>query len=102
MLRLFLTVALTCMLAACAQPTSPPGSPPSGSPPAAGNCQAAPAQFAIGYAVTRDLLEEARRRAGASRVRVIQPGQVVTMEFAADRLNVEVSEANRVLRVRCG
>jgi Peptidase inhibitor I78 family len=35
-------------------------------------------------------------------VRVIRPGQAVTMDFRGDRLNVEIDERNRVRALRCG
>lgn len=85
------------LLAACALPA--PRDPPAGPP---GNCQAQPAQFAVGQVADAALVEQARSRSGASRVRVIRPGQAVTMEFDAARLNLEVDSANRVLRIRCG
>ena len=50
-------------------------------------CDAANAQFAVGKTVDERLGEEARGRAGASVVRVLRPGQIVTMEFSASRVN---------------
>lgn len=85
------------LLAACAQTAQPPASPPS-----QGTCQAGPAQFAVGQVATPTVVAEAQRRAGAQRARVLRPGQVVTMEFDAGRLNLDVDAANRVTRVRCG
>jgi len=35
-------------------------------------------------------------------VRMIRPGQAVTMDFREDRLNIEFDAAGRVLRVFCG
>jgi hypothetical protein len=65
-------------------------------------CQAEAVQFAVGQAASPALLQDAQRRAGASRVRVIRPGEAVTMEFDPTRLNLEVDAGNRVLRARCG
>ncbi|MES2508595.1 MAG: I78 family peptidase inhibitor [Pseudomonadota bacterium] len=90
---------LVGLLAACAQqaPTPSPAMPP-----AAGACNAAGAQFALGGAANAALVEEARVRSGSYIARVIQPGQAVTMEFNAMRLNLEVNGANTVMRARCG
>lgn len=94
-----LSLALAAaLLAGCAQPPASPGS----SPPAAVACQPGPAQFAVGQVATQELLAQAQRRAGAARARVLRPDQVVTMEFDAQRLNLDVDQANRVLRARCG
>jgi hypothetical protein len=35
-------------------------------------------------------------------VRVIRPGDMVTMDFRADRLNIELDEEDVILRLRCG
>jgi phage terminase large subunit-like protein len=34
--------------------------------------------------------------------RIIRPGMAVTMDFRADRLNIEVNEAGEIVRVYCG
>jgi hypothetical protein len=86
-------------LSACAHPTSGPVATPS---PPASACNADAARFAIGQQADAALLQEAQRRAGAARVRTLAPGQVMTMEFAGDRLNLQVDAGNRVTAVRCG
>lgn len=80
-------------------------SPPREAPPVDGMaqaCRAAAAMDAIGQDATAARVEQARRAAGAATARVLAPGQVVTMEFRADRLNLEVDAGNRVTAVRCG
>lgn len=88
-------LAAVAALSACAQPEQQP-------PAAEGECNAKAAQFAVGYASTDALAEEARRRSGSKLVRVLKPGQMVTMEFNSERLNLDVDEGNRVTAVRCG
>jgi hypothetical protein len=92
------TLLSAVLLAACAQPA--PRDVPAAPPP--GNCRAEPAQFAVGQVADTSLVEQARVRAGASRARLLRPGQAVTLEFDAARLNLEVDAGNRVLRARCG
>lgn len=46
--------------------------------------------------------EDARARSGARTVRVIGPGQAVTMDYRTDRLNLETDAAGVVTAVRCG
>ena len=77
---------------AMAQPT--PGPQPS--------CRADAARFAVGQPYTDRLATRARRMAGASTARKIEPGRVYTMEFRADRLNLEIGPRGRVRAVRCG
>ena len=98
--------ALLCLLvvtvaAGCAQPLPAPGGD-APLPPKVSGCDAAGAQFAVGQPATASLVQEAQRRAGASRVRLLRPGQVVTLEFDGSRLNLELDAADRVLRARCG
>jgi hypothetical protein len=39
---------------------------------------------------------------GAGAVRVIRPGQAVTMDYNPRRINFELDGANRIVRVFCG
>lgn len=107
--------ALVLSLAGCTPPASAPEAPasspsapasstattpPSTAPAAA--CDASKAQWAIGQALDEALLERARVDAGARVVRSLKPGQRVTMEFNAERLNVDVDDDAIVTGVRCG
>lgn len=94
-----LVLALPIALSACAG--GPAASTPASAPPS-GACNAAPAQFAVGRNTNAALEEEARTRAGTKAVRVLKPGQIVTMEFNADRLSLTVDAAGRVTHVSCG
>lgn len=88
-------------LEACAQPAPPPALP---QPPmnAPGQCNESAAQFAVGQLADAKLAEQARIKAGAQRVRMVRPGQMVTMEYDAGRLTMDVDAAGRVSGVRCG
>ena len=46
--------------------------------------------------------EQARSDAGAKTVRVLEPGQMVTMEFDGERLNIEVDDKRTITALRCG
>lgn len=132
MRRSFLSARLwpvACVLlaaTACAEPAdsvtatatvsdagSPPVTPPPmaveppprrmpGSGDAAQRCDADAAREVVGREATADLVEEARSAAGADRVRVLEPGQMVTMEYHPSRLTLDVDERNIVVNVRCG
>jgi hypothetical protein len=99
--RIYLLV-LCAALDACAQPL--PASPATVRPLmiAPGQCNESAARFVVGQVADEKLAEEARVRAGAQRVRVVRPGQMVTMEYDAGRLTLEVDAAGRVSGVRCG
>ena len=72
-------------------------------PPLAGTaCNAQGAQFAIGKTPGASVVEEARQRSGSYMARVLRPGQVVTMEFNAQRLNLDLNAAGVITGVRCG
>ena len=94
-MRLLITAL---MLAGCS--TQPPQSTPP--PPVEGGCNAAPAQHLIGRPSSAALAEEAQRLTGAGTWRWLRPGQIVTMEYRADRLNLHLDARDRVDRINCG
>ena len=67
-----------------------------------GRCDASGAQALIGRGASEALGAEALRLSGATRLRWIQPGDVVTMDYRTDRLNIELDASNRVAAIRCG
>jgi hypothetical protein len=70
--------------------------------PAANACDSTKASGLVGRAADTALIEEARRLAGAKTARVITPGMIVTMEFRADRLTLNVDDNGAVAKVVCG
>ena len=90
-------------LGACAQAPAVVSAPPSTLPAlSAAPCDAAAAQFAVGRSADATLEQQVRERSGARVVRLLRPGQMVTKEFRADRINLELDTGNRVTAVRCG
>lgn len=72
-------------------------------PPAmSGDCDAAPAKAFVGKQSSPDILMQARTAAGAKIARTLKPGQMVTMEFSAQRLNLDVDAQGVITGVRCG
>jgi hypothetical protein len=65
-------------------------------------CDADAGAAAVGQAASADVVEQARSAAGAKTARVLSPGQIVTMEYLAGRLNVHVDDANVVTELTCG
>ena len=76
--------------------------PPPGGPPPTGMCNAQGAIGAIGRAPTPDVVERARIDSGSTSVRVIRPGDAVTMDFRGDRLNLNVNARDAIEGVKCG
>ncbi len=96
-------VGAAFLLAACQSgPGSAPPPPPAPPPPQATTCEASGATWAVGQHATDRVVERARMAAGARTARVLRPGEAVTMEFNAERLNLEVNEREIVQNVRCG
>jgi len=119
MLRLALpcTALMTVVLAACAptpdeqqqaiaeaeqraEVAAQPASEPA--PVDAAACDSVQALWLEGKVPTEAEVEQARTDSGAEVVRVLKPGQMVTMEFNASRLNIDVDDAGAVVSVRCG
>ena len=99
---LFLSLALTLVsITACTTATPPMTNPMPPSETTSCNADAAK-PGAVGKTATAAVVERARIDAGARSVRVLKPGQMVTMEYIEGRLNIDVDAANVVTNVRCG
>lgn len=85
------------LLAGCAGLQAPPAPP---APQA--SCDSGAAQFALGQPFSPQLERQARTRSGASVVRWLSPGQVVTKEFNAARLSLTLDGNAKVVRAACG
>ena len=53
-------------------------------------------------AASAAMVEAARKDAGADSVRTLKPGQMVTMEYLAGRLNLYLDDAGKIERIGCG
>ena len=96
------SAALLPLLTACA--ASPPAPEPTPSTPAtpAAACNADAAQGHIGHTAIAEMVDAARKDAGAAIARTLSPGQVVTMEYRHDRLNVHIDADRKITRITCG
>ena len=98
-MRILAAATLALGAAACSYRIPPHESTP---PPEVGTCDAAPAQGLVGRPASAELIEEARRLTGARVWRWLRPGQIVTMEFHAGRLNLRLDARDRVEGISCG
>lgn len=96
-----LTILAAVLIAACTTTASPPMSDTNHPPQTACDAEAAKPQ-ALGKVATPEVTERARRDAGARLLRVIRPGQMVTMDYLEDRLNIDLDEADVIVNLRCG
>ncbi|MDR3427353.1 I78 family peptidase inhibitor [Silvimonas sp.] len=67
-----------------------------------GACNAEPVQALVGKTSTPELVEMARQQSASKLVRVIKPGDAVTMDFNTQRLNLDVDEAGVIKKAACG
>ncbi len=101
-------LTLTALLAGCAGYSTSSMSPnhtgamQAPIPPPASLCNAQAAQFVVGKNSTGTVMESARVRSGAQMARILRPDQAVTLEFNAQRLNLQVDATGRIVAVRCG
>jgi hypothetical protein len=97
--RLFSSAGLL-LLTACVTPAAGGDSVPETL--GEGSCREAAVQHLIGRQLTSDVEAAARSRSGASMVRVIRPGEAVSMDHQTHRLNLDVDPRRRIVRVYCG
>ncbi|SOE47459.1 putative exported protein [plant metagenome] len=88
---------------AAAEP-APSGSAAATTPPpaAGGECNADTVQDALGKTISDSLAATLRERSGSATGRTLRPGQVVTMEYNPQRLNILVDDAGVITAIRCG
>lgn len=89
-----LLLVLPLGLMACVPEPMPPAPDPA---PMEDACGASALQGLVGQSAKK--LETMRF---AKTVRIIRPGMAVTMDYSAERLNIEVNAAEVITRVSCG
>lgn len=100
MIRLFLVAALA-LGPSFAEKTGT-ARPALSHPPAMESCDAEDVQAWIGKAFPSDGVERASEATGSAVVRVVRPGEAVTMDFRADRLTISLDANGKVVSARCG
>ena len=84
--------------------TTPPAAPTAPMAPAGAEkaCQGEPVQYVVGSQYTPELGDKVRELSGSTVVRVLHPGEVVTMEFRFDRVSITVDATGVITQVTCG
>lgn len=71
-------------------------------PPAMDGCDAEDVQALVGAVLPEGGADRAREASGSATVRVVRPGEAVTMDFRADRLTIALDARGKVVSARCG
>ncbi len=100
--RKLLTFILAAGLAGCAANKSASPSSSVSASPSGKSCNAQPAQNLVGQAFSASVGADVRGRTGSDSVRVLKPGQVMTLEYNPARVNVIVDGQGKISAIRCG
>lgn len=65
-------------------------------------CDADPAQKLVGKTYSDSTDREAKSLSGSKYVRTLRPGQVITMEYDPERINLRLDENDVIKTVGCG
>ena len=98
-MRILLAALLPVTMACAAMPAEDEAEPVGGS---GHRCDASTLGNLVGRDATQALGAEALRRSGARVLRWIRPGDVVTMDYSEQRLNIHLDARGRVDRFACG
>lgn len=71
-------------------------------PPAMEGCDVSDVKALIGQIYDEALATRAKEMTGATIVRTMRPGQMVSMDFREDRLTLELDAAGKVVKASCG
>ena len=97
---IMIAAALALSLSACMTTPAPANAGPN--PPPANTCIAGLGAWAVGKQATAEIVERVRVDSHSGMVRVIRPGQMITMDIRADRVDIRVDTASVILAVNCG
>ena len=99
-------LAAGALLMAMTTGCTPPPATPAGEAPiperGAGTCEASKAKALVGRARSEAVGNEALRLTGATTLRWIAPGTMVTMDYREDRLNLHLGSDGKIARIACG
>lgn len=96
-------MAALLLLAGCAGPGGPCTIPTQPAPrPTSDECGAAALSRYLNVTPSGEMKSAIAIAAGDHPVRYIAPGDTVTMDYLATRLNADVGDDGRIVRFRCG
>lgn len=65
-------------------------------------CDAGPAQVLKGQKYSESAADQARTLSGSRLVRTLRPGQVITMEYNPERINLRLDKTDVIESIGCG
>jgi hypothetical protein len=96
------TLMAVAMLAGCNTTSSESQKDPVAAETGHSRCEATAAEFTVGKKASPELLEQARKKAGAQNARFLKPDDMITLEYRSDRLNLNTDSNLVVTRASCG
>jgi hypothetical protein len=97
-----IAILLLPMLAACTSVSSLQPAEAGPTVKGDGRCDAAPVSWAVGQKADEQVMKKVWQQSGAGLIRPMAPGQVVTLDFRPDRINVHLDADNTITRLDCG
>lgn len=99
---LFSIVLTAALFAGCSSTPTPSGPTVKTSAATPERCSTEPLTDLIGKPGSQELLDQARQRSGAQRARMLNPDDMMTLDYDSQRLNIDLDEQGRVHRLSCG
>lgn len=93
---LTLATGALLVLSGCATPLPQP------MPGDRDSCGASRVQHFLRKPLTNDAERAIRNQSGARDIRVLKPNSPMTMDYRQDRLNINITHKNRIVRMSCG
>ena len=95
-------IALAPLLIAACSTVSAKQDVPNQEQATGGECRSAGIEGFAGSEASEAVGNEILAKTGAKLLRWLKPGQMVTMEFRADRVNAHLDASGKIERVNCG
>jgi hypothetical protein len=65
-------------------------------------CDAAKVRTLVGRTADTKTVAQAIKLSGSHNIRIVRPGDQVSMDYSTDRITIELDNNNKVLRLSCG
>lgn len=91
------SLTLLALLAGCSSQPSPQSAAE-----ISGDCNVDNLSGVLGQTASVALIEQVQQQANAKTLRVLAPGDAATMDYNAQRLNIDIDESEVIIRLTCG
>jgi hypothetical protein len=65
-------------------------------------CDPAKVQSLVGRPADTQTVARALKLSNSSSIRVVRPGDPISMDYSSDRITIEIGDDNRIVRLTCG